>query len=47
MLTIFASALIAFLYLAWDKATGIGAEEKHEIGNTQGDRAGTQQISSN
>ncbi|MBS1127241.1 MAG: transporter permease [Nitrospirae bacterium] len=32
MLTIFASALIAFCILAWDKATGIGAEEKHEIG---------------
>jgi len=32
MLTIFASALIAFCILAWDKATGISAEEKHEIG---------------
>lgn len=32
MLTIFASALIAFAILAWDKATGISAEEKREIG---------------
>lgn len=32
MLTVFASALIAFCILAWDKATGISAEEKHEIG---------------
>jgi len=32
MLTIFASALLAFCILAWDKATGISAEEKHEIG---------------
>jgi len=32
MLTIFSSALIAFCILAWDKATGISAEEKHEIG---------------
>jgi lipoprotein-releasing system permease protein len=32
MLVIFASALIAFCILAWDKATGISAEEKHEIG---------------
>jgi len=32
MLTVFASALIAFCILAWDKATGISAEEKREIG---------------
>ena len=32
MLTIFSSALIAFCILAWDKATGISAEEKHEVG---------------
>lgn len=32
MLTIFSSALIAFCILAWDKATGISAEEKQEIG---------------
>lgn len=32
MLTVFMSALIAFCILAWDKATGISAEEKREIG---------------
>jgi ABC-type lipoprotein release transport system permease subunit len=32
MLTLFASALIAFCILAWDKATGISAEERREIG---------------
>jgi lipoprotein-releasing system permease protein len=32
MLTVFFSALIAFCILAWDKATGISAEEKREIG---------------
>jgi len=32
LLTIFASALIAFCLLAWDKATGISADEKREIG---------------
>lgn len=32
MLTIFLSALIAFCILAWDKATGISAEEKREVG---------------
>ena len=32
LLTVFASALIAFCILAWDKATGISAEEKREIG---------------
>jgi lipoprotein-releasing system permease protein len=32
MLAIFSSALIAFCILAWDKATGISAEERHEIG---------------
>lgn len=32
MLTIFSAALAAFLILAWDKATGISGEEKHEIG---------------
>lgn len=32
LLTIFASAVVAFAILAWDKATGISAEEKREIG---------------
>ena len=32
MLTLFFSALIAFSILAWDKATGISAEEKREVG---------------
>lgn len=32
LLTLFASALIAFCIMAWDKATGISAEEKREIG---------------
>ncbi len=32
MLLIFASALLAFCILAWDKATGISADEKREIG---------------
>ena len=32
ILTVFASALIAFCVLAWDKATGISAEEKQEVG---------------
>jgi lipoprotein-releasing system permease protein len=32
MLTIFSAALIAFVILAWDKATGISGEEKREIG---------------
>jgi ABC-type lipoprotein release transport system permease subunit len=32
MLTLFASALIAFCILAWDKATGLSAEERQEIG---------------
>ncbi|MDW7773939.1 MAG: FtsX-like permease family protein [Desulfobulbaceae bacterium] len=32
MLTVFSSALIAFCILAWDKATGISADEKQEIG---------------
>jgi len=32
MLTVFSAALIAFCILAWDKATGISAEEKREIG---------------
>ena len=32
MLTIFSAALIAFCILAWDKATGISADEKREIG---------------
>jgi lipoprotein-releasing system permease protein len=32
LLTIFSGALIAFCILAWDKATGISAEEKREIG---------------
>lgn len=32
MLTLFSGAIFAFCLLAWDKATGISAEEKHEIG---------------
>jgi ABC-type lipoprotein release transport system permease subunit len=32
LLTVFSSALLAFCILAWDKATGISAEEKREIG---------------
>lgn len=32
ILTVFASALIAFCVLAWDKATGISADEKQEVG---------------
>ncbi|OHB28570.1 MAG: hypothetical protein A2X84_03590 [Desulfuromonadaceae bacterium GWC2_58_13] len=32
MLSVFAAALVAFCILAWDKATGISAEEKREIG---------------
>jgi ABC-type lipoprotein release transport system permease subunit len=32
MLVIFSSAVVAFCILAWDKATGISAEEKREIG---------------
>lgn len=32
LLTVFSAALIAFCILAWDKATGLSAEEKREIG---------------
>lgn len=32
MLSVFAAALVAFSILAWDKATGISAEERREIG---------------
>lgn len=32
MLSVFSAALIAFCIMAWDKATGISAEEKREIG---------------
>jgi cell division protein FtsX len=32
LLTLFASALIAFCILAWDKATGLSAEERRELG---------------
>ena len=32
MLTVFSAAVIAFCIMAWDKATGISAEEKQEIG---------------
>jgi lipoprotein-releasing system permease protein len=32
VLTLFAGALVAFIILAWDKATGLSAEEKREIG---------------
>ncbi len=31
-ITLFTGALAAFIILAWDKATGLSAEEKHEIG---------------
>ena len=32
MLTVFSASVIAFCILAWDKATGISADEKEEIG---------------
>ncbi|MEK7197219.1 MAG: FtsX-like permease family protein, partial [Nitrospirota bacterium] len=32
IITLFMGALIAFIILAWDKATGLSAEEKQEIG---------------
>ena len=32
MLTVFSASVIAFCILAWDKATGISADEKQEIG---------------
>jgi lipoprotein-releasing system permease protein len=32
ILTLFSGALVAFIILAWDKATGLSAEEKREIG---------------
>lgn len=32
MLTVFSAAVIAFCIMAWDKATGISADEKREIG---------------
>lgn len=32
VLTLFTGALVAFIILAWDKATGLSAEEKKEIG---------------
>lgn len=32
LLTLFCSALVAFCILAWDKATGLSAEEQREIG---------------
>jgi len=32
MLSVFGAALIAFCILAWDKATGLSAEERREIG---------------
>lgn len=32
MLTVFSAAVIAFCILSWDKATGISADEKQEIG---------------
>ena len=32
ILTLFSGALVAFMILAWDKATGLSADEKKEIG---------------
>jgi hypothetical protein len=32
MLAVFSGALVAFIILAWDKATGLSAEERREIG---------------
>ncbi len=32
LLSVFAAALVAFCILAWDKATGLSAEERREIG---------------
>jgi len=32
ILAIFTGAVLAFIILAWDKATGLSAEERHEIG---------------
>jgi len=32
MLAVFSGGLIAFVILAWDKATGLSAEERREIG---------------
>ena len=32
MLSVFSAAVLAFCILAWDKATGISADEKQEIG---------------
>lgn len=32
MMTVFCAAIIAFCIMAWDKATGISADEKREIG---------------
>ncbi len=32
VLTMFLGAILAFIILAWDKATGLSAEERHEIG---------------